>query len=80
MVTATALADLQTAAVSEKVVRAIPDGLRRLEKGTPAPPSYFDQRALRAARELASSPKERKLTYLQFHAAGAPVRLARNFC
>src|SRR5438309_1242425 len=54
---ATAVADRLTEAVAEKVIRAIPDGLRRLEKGTPVAPIYFDQRALRAARELASIPK-----------------------
>jgi hypothetical protein len=75
---ATAVADRKTEAVAEKVIRAIPDGLRRLEKGTPVAPIYFDQRALRAARELASIPKERKLTYVKFVAAGPPVPVSQR--
>jgi hypothetical protein len=78
LLTATAVADRTTESVAEKVVRAIPDGLRRLEKGTPAPPTYFDQRALRAARELASIPKERKLTYVQFRAVGSSVSISER--
>lgn len=78
LVTATAVADRATEQVAQRVIRAIPDGLRRLEKGTPVPPDLFDQRALRAARELASIPKERKLTYVTFHAAGNPVLLSEK--
>ncbi len=78
LIRATAVPDLKTAAVTEKVVRAIPDGLKRLEKGTPVSPTYFDQRALRAAREIASISKERKLIYLQFHGAGAPVSVSQR--
>jgi len=78
LITARAVADLQTQAVVQRVVRAIPDGLRRLEKGTPTPPAYFDPRALRAARELSSYTKERKLTYLQFRGAGSPVSLSNR--
>jgi hypothetical protein len=75
---ATAVADRKTEVVAEKVIHAIPDGLRRLEKGTPVSPTYFDQRALRAARELASIPKERKLTYVKFWAAGPPVPVSQR--
>jgi hypothetical protein len=75
---ATAIADRKTEAVAQKVIRAIPDGLRRLEKGTPVPPTYFDQRALRAARELATIPRERKLTYVKFVAAGLPVHFSQR--
>jgi hypothetical protein len=78
LLTAAAVADRTTEAVVEKVVHAIPDGLRRLAKGTPATPMYFDQRALRAARELASISKERKLTYLQFRAVGSPVSVSER--
>ena len=73
---ATAVADRKTEAVAQKVVRAIPDGLRRLEKGTPVPPTYFDARALRAARELASISKERKLIYVQFRSGGTQVSVS----
>ena len=75
---ATAVADRATETVAKRVIKAIPDGLRRLEKGAPASPAYFDQRALRAARELASMSKERKLTYVRFRADGSPIAVSQR--
>jgi CTP:molybdopterin cytidylyltransferase MocA len=78
LLTAAAVADRATESVAEKVARAIPDGLKRLEKGTQSPPSYFDQRALRAARELATVSKERKITYLRFNADGSHAAVSHR--
>jgi hypothetical protein len=75
---AKAVADPKTERVAERVVSAITDGIRRLEKSTPVSPTYFDQRALRAARELASISKDRRLTYVRFHTAGRPVPLSQR--
>lgn len=69
---ARAVADHKTTATTQRVIKALPSGLNKLEKGTDVPPAYFDQRALRAARELAQIPKQRKLTYVRFHAEGVP--------
>jgi hypothetical protein len=75
---ARAVADRKTTATTQRVIRAIPDGLKKLEKGTAVIPAYFDQRALRAARELASIPKQRKLTYVQFRTEGPTISLGQR--
>lgn len=75
---ARAVADQRTTATTQRVIAAIPDGLKRLEKGAAVSPAYFDQRALRAARELASIPKQRKLTYIRFRAEGPDVPLSQR--
>jgi hypothetical protein len=75
---ARAVADQGTTATTRRVLSAIPKGLNNLEKGASNPPAYFDQRALRAARELASIPKQRKLTYVRFHAEGPTVAVSQR--
>lgn len=74
---ARAVADHKTTATTQRVITALPDGLKKLEKGTAVPPAYFDQRALRAARELASIPKQRKLTYVRFRSKGPEVPVSQ---
>src|SRR5437899_11323519 len=46
--------DTATKQTALKVIHAIKEGVQRLEKGSPVPPTHFDQKALRAARDLAS--------------------------
>jgi hypothetical protein len=75
---ARAVADQQTTATTRRVLTAIPNGLKKLEKGSADVPAYFDQRALRAARELASIPKQRKLTYVRFHAEGPSITVSQR--
>jgi len=76
--TARAIADHLTTATTRRVLTAIPDGLKQLEKGTAISPAYFDQRALRAARELATIPKQRKLTYVKFRTEGPDVAVSQR--
>lgn len=46
--------DAETTRASGLVLRVMPDGLRQLERGTTTSPQFFDDRALRAAKELAA--------------------------
>jgi hypothetical protein len=75
---ARAVADQRTTATTQRVIAALPSGLNKLEMGASVAPAYFDQRALRAARELASIPKQRKLTYVRFRSEGEPVSVSQR--
>jgi hypothetical protein len=75
---ARAVADPLTVATTLRVLTAIPNGLKKLEKGASDAPAHFDQRALRAARDLASIPKQRKLTYVRFIAEGPAVAVSQR--
>lgn len=71
--------DAATGRSSENVMRAIKEGIHRLEKGAIAPPSYFDQKALRAVRELASLSDNKRLKYIRFKTgSGAPVTMTKS--
>jgi hypothetical protein len=72
------VSDTATKNTTERVIHAIRDGMKRLEKGTIAPPTYFDQKALRAARELASLSNEKRLNYVQFKTAGSPFAISQK--
>jgi hypothetical protein len=72
--------DVETTRASSLVIRALPDGLRRLEKGTPTSPSYFDEKALRAAKDLASikDGNAKSLDYLQIRSYGKPCEVSER--
>src|SRR6266436_5987868 len=54
LVIARPVADPETIRDAEIVLSVLPEGLKRLEKGTEVFPAHFDEKALKAARELAS--------------------------
>jgi hypothetical protein len=72
--------DTQTIRASSLVIQAIPDGLRRLAKGTPTAPSYFDDRALRAAKDLADIKNHggKGLDYIQIRSSGKPCAVGER--
>ncbi len=69
----------ETAHLSQTIISVIPDGLKRLEKGTPTSPLHFNERALRAARELAGLRKEnRGIDYLRIRSIGKPTEFGER--
>lgn len=77
VVIARPVADTATMRATSLVIQAIPQGIRRLQKGTPTIPNYFDTRALRAAKELVEimDGGHNKLEYIRIQSVGKPVDL-----
>lgn len=71
------VADVLTARASSLVIQAIPQGIRRLQKGTTTAPAYFDTDALQAAKELAEiiSSGRNKPSYIRIQSTGTPCEI-----
>ena len=79
LVVAHAVTDPETQRASELVIHVLQDGLKRLERDTPSIPSYFDERCLRAARELAMLRSENKgLDYVRIRSTGRPTEISER--
>lgn len=74
VVVARPIADTETEYASNLVIDALPNGMRQLQRGTPTVPIYFNDRALHAAKELASvkDGTSKKLDYIEIRASGKP--------
>jgi hypothetical protein len=74
------VADAATRAHARKAVAAITSGVRRLERGTTAPPVYFTERAIRAARDLASlrDPGDKAVSYVRIRTNGKPAEITQK--
>ena len=71
------VADAATRATTARVIKAIPEGLRQIEKVTLVPPKYFDNRALHAAREIAAL-SDGKLSYVKVQTKSGPITMSRQ--
>lgn len=78
LIAAKPIADTETARAARNVIQAIPDGLRLLEKGISVMPDYFDERSLRAAKELAALPGPKGLRYIRVKRANENTNIGQK--
>ncbi len=66
------LADVATKRAAAIVIQTLPEGIRRLEKGATTAPSYFNERALHAAKELGEITEigSKSLDYVRIRSTG----------
>jgi hypothetical protein len=71
------IADNLTHRASIETIDAITSGLRLLERGPTSTPAFFNDRALKAARNLGSltEGKHKRLTYLRVRSKGKPLEI-----
>ena len=69
------VADRHTTRAGKAAIRAITSGIRLLERGTDITPPYFNERALKAAKSLAtlSDGRKKRVTYLRIKSSGKPL-------
>lgn len=75
IVAAKPVKDTESSASAKRVMQAIPDGLRLLDKGISVMPDYFNDKALRAARDLASLQGPKGLKYVRIKGSGKKLEL-----
>jgi len=78
IIVATPVADSETVRSAQRVIQAIPDGLRLLDKGITVMPDYFNEKALRAARELASLQGPKGLKYVKVKTSGKKLDIGQR--